>query len=95
MKVQKIKVNTKGGLLAAIECARGVLLSDTEIALHRKSGVTALTIHPTVMVLVRNDTAEERNKTANVNISRVNSHSRLIDKIKSKIRQISAQELLS
>lgn len=45
MRTQKITVNTKGGLIAALECAKDYL-GPTDIRLNRKHGVTFYKLRP-------------------------------------------------
>ena len=45
MRPQKIIVNTKGGLMAAIECAKDYF-GPTDIQLNRKSGITIYHLEP-------------------------------------------------
>jgi len=79
MRTQKITVNTKGGLLAAFECARNYPYG-TEVNLIRKSGTTKSILKPMKADRYRWD---------------FNSFDKAINKAKKKIRRISAAELLS
>ena len=45
MRSQKIVVNTKGGFMAAIECAKDYF-GPTDITLNRKSGITIYHLRP-------------------------------------------------
>lgn len=87
MKAQRIKVNTKGGLLAAFECAKDYC-GPTNIELKRFSGETIFNIKP----------GEYNSKDKVFPYYRCWSQkvwNSFINKAKSKIRKIPAKELLN
>ena len=89
MKEQRIRVNTKGGLLTAFECCKD-FCGITNIILVRSTGESEYIIRYNFDVLI-------------LNISKIhvtseevfNKWVQWINKAKSKIRKIPAKELLS
>lgn len=93
IKNQKIRVNTKKGLIVAFECAKN-FPGTTEITLVRKSGESIYKVRPFDIKYYINDLpyiiliSFPKQKTKN-------NFNRFIQKTQNKIKQIKATDLLA